>query len=31
MWIWYLKGDWSTMGNGDWPRVEVILLDNDLV
>ena len=31
MQVQYLHRDWLNVGNGDWPREEVILLDNDLV
>ena len=31
MWVQYFNRDWLNEGNGDWPREEVILLDNNLV
>ena len=31
MQIQYLNREWLNVGNSDWPRVEVILLDSDLM
>ena len=30
-WVQYLNGDWMNLGNSNWLRAEVILLDSDLI